>query len=85
MKSALQRAASKVAETVHEMNEAQRLMLVLNTSPERYARSQGFVPDTYQEFMARTSGVLRHEPSARRRARAASRWGWGWARRRQGG
>jgi hypothetical protein len=33
----------------------------------------GAAPDTYQEFLARTSGALLHEPSARKRARKARR------------
>jgi hypothetical protein len=57
MKSPMRRAAGKLADAVREMNEAQRLMLVLH--------------NTYDEFLARTSGPLLHEPSARRRNRAA--------------
>jgi hypothetical protein len=51
------------------MHEAQQLMLALTTATDRYVERPGAAPDTYQEFLARTSGALRHEPSARRRAR----------------
>jgi hypothetical protein len=73
MMNALQRAAGKVADTVREMNEAQELMLTLRTSTERYAANRDAAPDSYAEFLARTSGVLLHEPSARKRARRAQR------------
>jgi hypothetical protein len=74
MKSALQRAVGKVADAVREMNEAQRLMLVLRTGTEMYAENPDAAPDTYEEFLVRTSGVLLPEPSARKRARKAARY-----------
>lgn len=73
MKTAVRRAAGKLADTFREMNEAQHLMLVLRTATDRYAANPNAAPDTYQEFLARTSGVLPHEPSARKRARQARR------------
>ena len=69
MKTTMWRVADKLADVVHEMNEAQRLMLALRTATDRY----GAAPDTYQEFLARTSGALMHEPSARKRVRKARR------------
>lgn len=69
MKTAMRRAASKLADVVREMNEAQRLMLVLQTAPDRYVKNPDAAPDTYREFLARTSGVLLHEPPARKRTR----------------
>ena len=69
MKSTVRRAAGKLANAVREMNEAQRLMLVLQNAPDRYVCDPGAAPDTYDEFVARTSGPLLHEPSARRRNR----------------
>ena len=69
MKSTVRRAAGKLADAVREMNEAQRLMLVLQNAPDRYVADPGAAPDTYDEFLARTSGPLLHEPSARRRDR----------------
>jgi hypothetical protein len=71
MRSTVRRAAGKLADAVREMNEAQRLMLVLRNAPDRYVADPGAAPDTYDEFVARTSGPLLHEPSARRRNRRA--------------
>ena len=71
MRSTVWRAAGKLADAVREMNEAQRLMLVLRNAPDRYGNDTGVAPDTYGEFLARTSGPLLHEPSARRRSRGA--------------
>jgi hypothetical protein len=67
----VRRVAGKLAETVREMNEAQRLLLTLRTATDQHVAKPGAAPDTYEEFMARTSGVLLHEPSARKRARRA--------------
>jgi hypothetical protein len=71
MKTTARRVAGKLADTVREMNEAQRLALVLRNASD--ARNPGAAPDTYDEFLFRTSGVLPHEPSARRRMRKARR------------
>ena len=73
MKTSARRVAGKLADAVHEMNEAQRLMLALRTATDRYAGSPGAAPDTYQEFLFRTSGMLLHEPPARKRVRKARR------------
>ena len=73
MRATVWRVAGKVADVIREMNEAQRLMLVRRTAMDRYVRNPGAAPDTYDEFLARTSGVLLHEPSARKRVRAARR------------
>jgi hypothetical protein len=69
----VRQVAGKVADVVREMNEAQRLVLVLRTATDRYVQNPGAAPDTYDEFLTRTSGVLLHEPSARKRARKAQR------------
>ncbi len=69
MKITARRVAGKLADAVHEMNEAQRLLLALRTATDRYTEHPGRAPDTYQEFLARTSGVLLHEPPARKRVR----------------
>ena len=73
MRSTMRRAAGKLADAVREMNEAQRLTLALRTATDRYIDNPGAAPDTYAEFLARTSGALLHEPSARKRARKARR------------
>jgi len=63
----LRRAARRVAAVVAEMNEAQRRMTVLRTAQDRYLTNSNEPPATYAEFLARTSGVLLHEPPADRR------------------
>jgi hypothetical protein len=73
MRTTVRRAAGKLADTVREMHEAQQLLLVLHTAADRYVENPGCAPDTYQEFLARTSGLLLHEPSARKRIRRARR------------
>jgi hypothetical protein len=73
MRTTVRRIAGKLTDAVREMHEAQRLMLVLQTSMERYAENPGAAPDTYHEFLARTSGVLLHEPPARKRIRKPRR------------
>ena len=73
MKTTVRRVAGKLADVVHEMNEAQRLLLALRTATDRYTENPGAAPDTYHEFLARTSGALLHEPSARRRIQRARR------------
>jgi hypothetical protein len=73
MKTSARRVAGKLADAVHEMNEAQRLMVALRTATDRYGPNAGAAPDTYGEFLARTSGALLHEPSARRRMKKARR------------
>lgn len=73
MKTTMMRAAGRLADAVREMNEAQRLVLVRQTATDRYSAHPDASPGTYDEFLARTSGVLVHEPSARKRARQARR------------
>jgi hypothetical protein len=73
MKATVRRVAGKLADTAREMNEAQRLMLVMRTATDRYIERPHAAPDTYEEFLARTSGALLHEPSAEKRSRKARR------------
>jgi hypothetical protein len=73
MRTTVRRAAGKLADTFREMNEAQQLMLVLHNAADRYVENPDAAPDTYDEFLARTSGMLLHEPSARKRIRRARR------------
>ena len=67
MKTAVRRAAGKLADAVREMNEAQRRMMVLRTATDRYIENPHAAPDTYAEFLARTSGMLLREQPARKR------------------
>jgi len=66
---AARRVAHRVSRTVDNANQAQRRLTVLAGAADRWAPDRGKVPDTFSEFMFRTSGPLLHEPSARRRAR----------------
>jgi hypothetical protein len=61
----------RISGVIAECRYAQRRMSALRTAPDRYAREPDAAPDTYAEFLYRTSGVLMHEPSARRRQRGA--------------
>jgi len=49
---------------------AQHRLVELSLSPEHYVFKRKASPQTYAEFLYRTSGVLPHEPSARERALA---------------
>ena len=67
MKTAVRRAAGKLAGVIREMNEAQRRMLVLRTAMDRHVANADTAPDTYDAFLVRTSGLLLREPPARKR------------------
>jgi len=73
MKTTVRRIAGRLAGTVREMNEAQRRLLVVRTSADYYTEGSHRAPDTYGEFLARTSGLLLHEPPARKRLARARR------------
>jgi hypothetical protein len=60
-----------VSAVVAECAYAQRRLAEINTAPDRYLFNPDAAPETYAEFLFRTSGLLHHEPSARARARAA--------------
>ena len=64
----LARFGRRVADIVAECNYAQRRMFALRTSPDLYGVGQNKTPDTYAEFLFRTSSVLLHEPAAAGRA-----------------
>ena len=61
--------ARKTAAVIRECNDAQRRMAVVLTAPDRFVTNPSAAPDTYAEFLFRTSGRLLAEPSARARAR----------------
>lgn len=73
MRATVRRAVATMVGVVKEMNEAQRRMFVLRMAVDRYHPKSNAMPDTYEEFLVRTSGVWLHEPSARRRERRARR------------
>ena len=47
-------------------------MMRLSQAPDRYLPDSGRAPDDFAEFLFRTSGTLRHEPTARQRASGRS-------------
>ena len=61
-------AARRIAAVISECNYAQRRMTSLFLAPDRNINDNGRAPDTYAEFLFRTSGSLRREPRARDRA-----------------
>lgn len=67
------RLARGAADIVAECNHATRRMTEVTTAPDRFLLDPDSAPDTYAEFLFRTSGVLAHEPSARARCRGAAR------------
>ncbi|HEY2288509.1 MAG TPA: hypothetical protein VGH88_22440 [Streptosporangiaceae bacterium] len=44
-------------------------MAVIRNAPDRFAARPDVAPETYAEFLFRTSAPLQHEPTARARAR----------------
>jgi hypothetical protein len=62
--SFLQGLTRKIAAVLAECHYAQRRMAVLRTAPDRQAFQPNVPPDSYAEFLFRTSGVLTREPSA---------------------
>jgi len=66
--NALARFGRHIADFVAEVNYAQRRMLALRTNPDAYRVGGAKAPDTYAEFLFRTSGARLHEPAASGRA-----------------
>ncbi len=65
------RIARRIADVIAECNYAQRRLFALMTSPDSYVANQANrdqAPDTYAEFLFRTSGGLLHEPACAQRA-----------------
>ena len=67
MLSVLRAISLRVSVVIAECNYAQRRLAVLRLSPDRYVTAPDQAPDTYREFLFRTSGLLAHEPSAAER------------------
>jgi hypothetical protein len=63
----LVRSARPVRDLIAEYALAQRRLIEVATSPDRYLLHPEVAPETYDEFLFRTSGLLRHEPPARAR------------------
>jgi hypothetical protein len=63
------RAARRIAAIHAEISYAQQRLDAIRTNPDQYVSDADKMPETYAEFLFRTSGVLVREPIA---ARAAS-------------
>ena len=61
----------QVGSVFAECAYAQRRMTELWLAPDRYVIGPSGSPDTYAEFLYRTSGPLRHEPAARNRVKTS--------------
>jgi hypothetical protein len=57
----------RVADIIAECRYAERRMAALRMSPDSYLMAPQGAPDTFGEFLFRTSGPLLHELSAGRR------------------
>ena len=68
LSSRLARIARRVAEIVAECDYAQRRSFAIMTNPDSYLTDRDHAPDTYAEFLFRTSGGLREEPASAQRA-----------------
>jgi hypothetical protein len=64
---AIRRAASGLASFLRELDYWQRRTAILSLAPDRYVAHPNRAPDTYGEFLARTTGPLLREPSSRAR------------------
>jgi hypothetical protein len=64
MPSVLRAISLRVIALIAECNYAQRRLAVLRLNPDRYVTAPDQAPDTYREFLFRSSGPLTHEPSA---------------------
>ena len=66
----LARIGRRVAGVLAECDYAQRRIFTLMTTPDAYLTDRDQAPDSYAEFLFRTSSSLVHEPAAHDRARA---------------
>ena len=68
---AVRHAARAVADVVRECNYATSRLRELRLFPELRTAGADCAPDSYADFLSRSSMALWHEPSARRRAAGA--------------
>jgi hypothetical protein len=64
---ALGKLADRLLSVVQELNYWERRTAVLTMAPDRYSLNSDRAPDTYEEFLARTTGPMIREPSLRAR------------------
>jgi hypothetical protein len=62
------RLVRQICAIVDECNYAHRRLAMLRMAPDRGLPGAHRAPDTYGDFLFRTSGPMVHEPSARDRA-----------------
>ena len=63
----LARIGRRIADAHAECDYAQRRIFTLMTTPDSYLTERDRAPDSYAEFLFRTSGSLLHEPTAKDR------------------
>ena len=61
------RIFKRIANVVAECDYAQRRSFAIMTTPDSYLTDRDHAPDTYAEFLFRTSGGLLHEPASAQR------------------
>ena len=59
--------ARRISQIISECNEAQRRLTYRRLAYDTQLPEPNAAPDTYAEFLLRTSGPLRREPSAHQR------------------
>jgi hypothetical protein len=64
---AVARLIVRIGSAIAEMNYHQQRHSAIRQSLDRYIENPFQAPETYAEFLLRTSGPLRREPSARQR------------------
>jgi len=65
---AASRLARRLGAVIAECHYAQQRILALRLAPDSYLSNAAAAPDTYEDFLFRTSGPLLREPPARVRA-----------------
>src|SRR5258708_36788819 len=74
MLTVLRTISRRVVAVIAECNYAQRRLAQLQASPDRYLSPPDLAPDTYQEFLFRTSGPPgHHTPTSTRSSRRSVR------------
>jgi hypothetical protein len=69
MRDVVRAFARRLGAVFAECYQAQRRLDALRLSQDRYVTDSRNLPDTYEEFLYRTVGPLRHEPPAAVRLR----------------
>ena len=68
MLNVLRTMARRVAAAFDDYRYAQRRLAQIQTNPNAHVFHPAQAPDTYQEFLFRTSAPITHEPSATQRS-----------------